>query len=113
MVGAGTVEHGDVADPLHQCGFAAAGQIRDHRIAGLAIRSGHLHLDQFVMLQRSAHFGNHGIGETFGADLQHRLQAMGLAAKEPVLGVGERQGHAVGVSARGREGAWSAQRQRL
>ncbi len=94
MIDAGPVKHRDVADALYQRRFAAADQVRDHRVTGLAIRSGDFHFDQFVMLQRSAHFGDHGVGETFGADLQHRFEAVGLAAEEPVLGVGKCDRHA-------------------
>ncbi len=101
MVRAGAVKDGDIADPLHQRRFAAPDQVRHHRVAGFTVRSGDLDLDQFVMLQRGVHFGDHGVGDALGPDLQHRLQAMCLAAEEPVLCVGECDRHA-------EEGLWKA-----
>ena len=94
MILTGTVEDGDVADPLHQGRAAAFRQTGHHRVAGVAVLGGDLHLDQLVVFQSVLDLGHDRIGEAFGADLQHRLQAVGLAAEEAILGVAERDRHA-------------------
>ena len=94
MIDAWPIQHRHVADALYQRGFTTRSEIRDRRVAGVAIRSGHLHFNQFVVFQCGTDFGDHRVGQAFGPDLQHGFEPVGLAAEETILGAAERDRHA-------------------
>ena len=92
-----------MADALHQCGPRTLNQVGDQCVADLPVLRGNLHLDQFVVFEREDDFVDQRIADSLAADLQHRLQAMRLTAKETGLGVGQDDRHAW-ESERGRAG---------
>src|SRR3546814_5214394 len=55
----GPVQDRDVADALHEHRIGAGGQLFDERVAGLAVRGGDLHLDQFVVLKGACRSEEH------------------------------------------------------
>src|SRR5688572_6813343 len=82
-----------MADPLHEGGTGAFGEVVDHRVAGVAVLGAHLDLDQLMVLERQVDLGHQRLGDALGADLQHGLQIMGLAAQETGLGGGQEGWH--------------------
>src|SRR5690606_35233918 len=87
------VQHGHVADPLHQRGVHAAGDLVDQQVASLAVGRGHLHLDQLVVFQGPVDLGHQRVRHTLAAHLQHRLEVVRCPAQEAVLGGGQGNRH--------------------
>ncbi len=86
------VDHQQLADPLHR---GAAGFFADRcqvLVARRAIVTEDANLDQFMNGQRTADFGQHGVGKAGIADDHHGIEVVRQALERFALGGVERQG---------------------
>lgn len=92
------VQDSRVSNALDQRGATGIDQRVDHGLTGFTIFGTDLDLDEFVLLQSQIHLGKKGIGNPLAADLEQRLEVMGLAAEKTGLGGSKQNGHAVMTS---------------
>jgi len=57
------IEHGDVADAVHEGARGACGERPEERVARFAVPAGRLHLDELVMGEGALGLAGHGFGE--------------------------------------------------
>src|SRR5205823_2099968 len=106
------VEHGDVADAVHERAAGAARELGEELIARRAITSRSLHLDELVIAEGARGLRGDRFRQSRAAEAHHGLQGVGETAQVPSLTLGElgRGGACCGRSVRrgaaGR-GAWS------
>ena len=96
-----------MADALHQRRFRAIGQFHRQLRPQVPVLGGDLHLDQLVMLQRADDFIHECLADALAADLQDRLEAVRLTAKETGLGVGQGNWHVLREGLEGAQGIMS------
>ena len=68
-------------DALQEDTFGRCRKLGEPGIAGLALRSTELHLDEFVVIQGAFRFGDDGGSQAGIADEQHRVQCVPQASK--------------------------------
>lgn len=82
-----------MADPLHERRSGARGERVDQGVARHTVVGGHLHLDEFVLIEGVAHLGDECIADPLAAYLEDRLEFVRLTAQETDLGVGQGERH--------------------
>ena len=80
-----------MADTVHQLTFRTLSELAEERLARRAIRATRFYLNELMVMQSPLGLAGHTLGETGVADLDDRLERMGLAAQEAALMV--RQWH--------------------
>ena len=78
-----------MTDAVHELTSGTLSELAEEFIARSAIRGARSHLDELMVVECPLGLAGHPVGETSGADLDDRLERMGLAAQEAALMVGE------------------------
>jgi len=80
-----------MADTVHELTFRTLSELAEERLARRAIRATRFYLNELMVMQSPLSLAGHTLGETGVADLDDRLERMGLASQEAALMV--RQWH--------------------
>ena len=80
-----------MADPVHELTFRSLSELAEERLARRTIRAARFYLNELMVMQCPLGLAGHPLGETGAADLDDRLERMGLSAQEAALTV--RQWH--------------------
>lgn len=79
------IEHGHVADAVHEGARGAGGERAEERIARVAVAAGRLHLDELMVGERAGGLAGHRFREARGTQPHDRLQGVRESAQVPAL----------------------------